>query len=90
MRLTNFNVKAGLAGFYILRDTNVSEYLGIHRSNEKFVLVTSNGKQQYDLSGLVGGTVYRFRFLNANYEARSTFRYSFRYDGCDNATNPDL
>jgi hypothetical protein len=45
MRLTNFNTQKGLAGFYILRDTNVSETLGIHRSNEKFVLITSNGKQ---------------------------------------------
>jgi hypothetical protein len=33
MRLTNFNVKYGLAGFYILRDFNVQNYLGVDRSN---------------------------------------------------------
>jgi hypothetical protein len=63
--------------------------LGIARTNEKFVLITSRGDQKYDLTGLVGGTVYRFRFLNANYEGRATFRYSFSYNKCDKAT-PDL
>jgi hypothetical protein len=63
--------------------------LGIDRSNEKFVLITSRGDQKYDLDGLVGDTVYRFRFLNANYESRATFRYFFSYNNCDKA-NPDL
>jgi FtsP/CotA-like multicopper oxidase with cupredoxin domain len=83
MRLTTFNAQHGLAGFYILRDTNVSKYLGIDRSNEKFVLISSSGDQKFDLNGLQSGVVYRFRFLNANYAGRATtLRYYFSYNGC--------
>ncbi len=82
MRLTNFNVQHGLAGFYILRDPDVQKYLGIDRSNEKFVLINNNS-QKYELSGLVANKVYRFRFLNANYGFRATLRYSFSYNGCN-------
>jgi hypothetical protein len=89
MRLTNFNVQYGLAGFYILRDTNVQKYLGIARENERFILITNRAAQKYDLDGLVAGTVYRFRILNANYEGRATFRYSFSYNKC-NKDAPDL
>jgi hypothetical protein len=41
MRLANFHVQNGLVGFYILRDPEVQQYLGIARSNQKFVLLTS-------------------------------------------------
>jgi hypothetical protein len=78
MRLTNFNVKSGLAGFYLLRDSELTKYLGIARQNEKLVLITSTNTS-YDLAGLVANTVYRFRFLNGNYGGGSTMRYYFTY-----------
>lgn len=88
MHLTSFNVMLGLAGFYILRDSAITEYLGINRGNEKFVLITNNDSK-YQLTGFSTKTVYRFRFLNANYATGMTFRYSFSYNNC-NHTHPDL
>jgi hypothetical protein len=88
MHLTNYNVGQGLAGFYILRDEKVEQEIGVARENEKLVMVTSlefgKFKASFPLKGFVAGEVYRFRFLNNNFEdgPLSMIIISFSYNNC--------
>uniref|UniRef100_A0A1J3CGV6 Spore coat protein A n=1 Tax=Noccaea caerulescens TaxID=107243 RepID=A0A1J3CGV6_NOCCA len=85
MHLTSYNVQHGLAGFYILRDEAVEEYLGIDRSNEKLVMFSAeNLTSSFGLSNFTKGEVYRFKFLNNNFNDRTgdVLRISFSYNNC--------
>lgn len=69
MHNTGCNVGNGLAGFYILRDEKVEQEIGIDKSNEKIVMITSLEfplHTSFSLSGFIIGEVYRFKFLNNN------------------------
>lgn len=88
MHLTYYNVGNGLQGFYILRDAEVERKIGVSRENEKFVMIVglefSKLKSSFPLSGFVAGEVYRFRFLNNNFDDPdlSMVYISFSYNNC--------
>lgn len=87
MHFTNYNVGQGLAGFYILRDEKVEQEIGIARVNEKLVMITALDfplEPSFPLKGFVAGEVYRFRFLNNNFDDNdlSMIIISFSYNNC--------
>lgn len=49
-------------------------------AKERFVML--DALNVTGLTDLDADTVYRFRFLNANYQRANTVKYSFGYGGC--------
>lgn len=85
MRLTSYNVGAGLSGFYLLRDPDVEDKMKELQAQERFIML--NSVNITGLADLSTNTVYRFRFLNANYFIANSVKYTFGYGGCG-ATGP--
>jgi len=46
MRLTDYNVKFGLSGLYILRDSEIEQKIGVDKNNEKLIMMTVEGWQK--------------------------------------------
>jgi hypothetical protein len=92
MHLTTFNVQYGLAGFYILRDSVVEAEIGVAKENERLLMLTNNNIFiSWKPNDFVPNVVYRFRFLNMNFDDSGgmVMRVSFSYNYC-NSTVPQL
>jgi hypothetical protein len=85
MRLTGYNVAGGLTGFYILLHPDVEDQMKKLQAKEIFVILDKNVSNIYSLDI---STIYRIRFLNANYGEGSTVKYSFNYGNCANPGPP--
>lgn len=66
--------------------------IGVSRENEKLVLIVGLGYNKTTASfninsGFIAGEVYRFRFLNNNFDDgdRSMIAVSFSYNECNDA-----